>query len=224
MYLTEFEKETGLIKIGPLDDGIFGIEEFRKLFEWKKGHQVFTCVALVIDYMSPIRFYPLEDRKTKALDIVFQDRKAFAWNNDEVILAMIAYESLQYDPVLEEKKIIEKLRDEKLNEIQIEDDSIKKTVKLNELKKIKEILKTFTEENNLIEIMNKAPVINGYEISRLELLLTDKNSFYHVKRRKQFEPSAEKSGEVGESEKPKPKPKPKTDGPKRKKITPKPKR
>lgn len=203
MYLTEFEKETGLIKINPIQDGIFAIEDFRNIFKWKKGHQVFTCVALVIDYMSPIRYYPLEDRKIKAMDIVFQDRKAFMWNNDEILLAMIAYEALQYDAILEEKKIIEKLRDEKLSEIQMEDESAKKTIKLGELKKIKDILKTFTEENNLIEIINKAPVVNGYEISRLELLLTDKNSFYHVKKRKQFEPGI---GEKKSVDEPKEKP------------------
>lgn len=185
MYLLQLNPITGLVKEDPELDGYLAIESFRVLVQ-KEGYGIraLTAVALVIDYGSPIKNYNERERPKKAVEIVYNNREAILWNCDEIQLACINYKELQYNPTLEEKKIIDDLRVEKLDEIKEAPDTFEKQKKLRELGSINELSEQFDKKNGTKDLFTESPVRNGYSLSRLERKITDLKSFYYGKQQR----------------------------------------
>lgn len=195
MYLIEIDPITGLIKEDEVLDGWKAIPSFKALYE-KEGYglKALTCVALVMDYTSIIKNYSEKERPIKAMEIIFDNRKALNWNCDEVQLACINYKELQYNPTLEEKSLLEELRISKLNEIKNAKSSLEKAVLLKELSNINDLVKSFEAKNGTANTFNESPVRNGYALSRLEIKILDQKSFYYERKRRKSR-NADKSGE-----------------------------
>ena len=188
MYLLQLNPITGLVKEDVELDGYLAIESFRDLISKKGfGIKALTVVALVVDYGSPIKNYNERERPKKALEIVFNDRDAIQWNCNEIQLACINYKELQYNPVLEEKKIIEDLRVDKLEDIKNAPDSFEKQKLLRELGGINNLYEDFEKKNGSRDLFTESPVRNGYKLSRLEQKITDKKSFYYERRKHKSE-------------------------------------
>lgn len=193
MYLLELDPITGLIKEDKVLDHWMAIESFRDLVS-KKGYgiQALTCVALVMDYGSIIKNYNEKERILKAMEIVYNNRKAILWNCDEIQLACINYKELQYNPTLEEKELLDGLRIGKLEEIKNEKETAKKTFLLRELNGINDLHDSFEKKNGNKDLFAESIVRNGYALSRLERKILDKKSFYYERtKRQQSEPTGE---------------------------------
>lgn len=185
MYLCKLNSVTGLIDLSSDQDGFYAIPEFRKLLsDTKLGLQKLTCVALVVDYSSPIRQYHEKEKPLKAMDNVLNDRKAFLWNSDEIQEALLAYQALQHDLDLEEDKMLRGLRFEKQMQVSNEQDISKKLYLMQELQKIKNVIADFENQTAGKDLFENSPVRNGYSLSRLEQKLENKKSFYHVNTEK----------------------------------------
>jgi hypothetical protein len=194
MYLLQLDPITGLIKEDLELDGWMAIESFRNLVK-KKGYgiQALTCVALVMDYGSVIKNYSEKERPIKAMEIVFNNRKAILWNCDEVQLACINYKQLQYNPALEEKTILDDLRVAKLKEIKDETVTSKKTFLLKELSGINDLHESFNKKNEGKDLFSESIVRNGYALSRLEVKILDQKSFYYERKKREAEKKARES-------------------------------
>jgi hypothetical protein len=186
MYLLQLNPITGLIKEDDELDGWFAVESFRELVN-KEGYglRALTCVALVIDYGSLIKHYSEKERPLRAMEIVFNNRKALNWNCDEIQLACINYKELQYNPSLEEKTLLDELRITKLNEIKNADNTFKKTTFLKELSNINALHDSFDNKNGSKDLFLDSPVRNGYKLSRLEIKILDKKSFYYEREKRE---------------------------------------
>lgn len=198
MYLIEIDPITGLIKNDEVLDGWKAIPSFLALFE-KEGYGIkaLTCVALVMDYTSIIKNYSEKERPIKAMEIIFDDRKALNWNSDEVQLACINYKELQYNPTLEEKSLLDELRISKLNEIKNVKTSFEKTTLLKELSNINDLVKSFEAKNGASNVFNESPVRNGYALSRLEIKILDQKSFYYERKKRRAEERRSKESDSG---------------------------
>jgi hypothetical protein len=186
MYLLKINPFTGLLEDDDVLDGWMAIESFRNLVAMKGyGLHALTCVALVCDYASIIKNYSEKERPLKAMETVYNDRKAILWNCDEIQLACINYKQLQYNPKLEEKSLLDELRINKLNEIKEADDTYKKTLLLKELSNINDLHDSFDKKNGTKDFFESSPVRNGYTLSRLEVKILDQKSFYYERQRKQ---------------------------------------
>lgn len=200
MYLLKLNQYTGLVEEDNEFDNWYVIESFRDLIAKEKYEiRALTCVALVMDYASIIKHYSEKERPLKAMEIVFNNRKALNWNCDEIQLACINYKELQYNPSLEEKSLLEELRIVKLNEIKTEQSTFKKQVLLKELASINELHDSFDKKNGSKDLFAESPVRNGYKLSRLEVKILDKKSFYYERKKRESEAreraiAAEKSG------------------------------
>lgn len=195
MYLLQLDPFTGLIKEDLELDGWMAIESFRDLINTKGyGIQALTCVALVMDYGSIIKNYSEKERPLKAMEIVFNKRKALNWNSDEIQLACINYKEIQYNPSLEEKTLLDELRITKLNEIKNADNTFKKTLLLKELSNINDLHDSFDKKNGVKDMFAESPVRNGYKLTRLEVKILDKKSFYY--ERQQREQRAKEQAEL----------------------------
>jgi len=211
MYLLQINPFTGLIKEDDELDGWMAIESFRELVALKGyGIQALTCVALVIDYGSIIKNYSEKERPLKAMEIVFNDRKALNWNCDEIQLACINYKQLQYNPGLEEKTLLDELRISKLEEIKSADNTFKKTTLLKELSNISDLHDSFEKKNGGKDSFTESPVRNGYKLLRLEVKILDKKSFYYEREKRQKELAERENTKSGgnTSDKPGPPPPP----------------
>lgn len=188
MYLIEIDPITGLVKDDVVLDGWKSITSFRELVD-KEGYGIkaLTCVALVMDYTSIIKNYSEKERPIKAMEIIFDNRKALNWNCDEIQLACINYKELQYNPTLEEKSLLDELRIAKLNEIKNVKGSFEKTTLLKELSNINDLVKSFEVKNGTANTFNESPVRNGYALSRLEIKILDKKSFYYERKKRRAE-------------------------------------
>ena len=203
-YLLQFDPFTGLIKNEPEHDGWMAIEAFRDLVNAEGyGIKALTCVCLVMDYGSPIKQYSEKERPAKAMEMVYYNRSAILWNSDEIQFACIQYKELQYDAALEEKKMLEDLRRDKLDQIGSETEESKKKYLLKELNDINVMVDNFEKKNSGKDLFYKSPVRNGYALQRLEIKLTDKKSFYHDRekarereQRRQQEADAAAKGEA----------------------------
>lgn len=184
MYLTKINSKTGLVELEGEDDGIFAIKEFRELINTKAfGIQAFTCVALICDYLSPFRHYSENDREIKAMDQIYENRKELKIKNPLVQEAMIKYYALQYNHVIEEKKLLEEIKNKKLIEIRSESDDAEKMRKLKQLSDINKSLEEFNKKTNGDDLYSESPIRNGYKLSRLEQKLENSKSFYYVKEK-----------------------------------------
>lgn len=191
MYLLQLNTFTGLIKEDAELDQWMAIESFRNLVN-KDGYglHALTCVALVIDYGSIIKNYSEKERPLKAMEIVFNNRKALNWNSDEIQIACIAYKDLQYNPQLEEKTLLDELRITKLNEIKEADSTYKKTVLLKELSSINDLHDSFDKKNSSKDGFEESPVRNGYSLLRLEIKILDPKSFYYERKKRESDRQA----------------------------------
>lgn len=188
MYLLQLNSFTGLVKEDSELDGWTAIDSFRDLVI-KEGYgiQALTCVALVMDYASIIKNYSEKERPVKAMEIVYNNRKALNWNCDEIQLACINYKELQYNPSLEEKRLLDELRITKLNEIKEADNTFKKTTLLKELSAINDLHDSFDKKNGNKDLLTESPVRNGYSLTRLEIKILDKKSFYYERSKRELE-------------------------------------
>lgn len=186
MYLLQIDTFTGLVKEDPELDGFMAVPSFRELYN-KEGYGIkaITCVALYMDYGSIIKRYNDKERAEKAMEMVYDNRKAILWNSDEIQLALINYKELQYDKTLEEKKILDQMHLEKLSEIKDSESSYDKTVKMKELTQINNLMDSFDAKNQGKDLFKESPVRNGYTLQRLEILLTDKKSFYYEREERE---------------------------------------
>lgn len=192
MYLTKLDEKTGLVVIEDNDDGILAIKEFRDILNNEKhGIRCLTAIAITADYQSPYRYYSDTERHRKAQEEVTGDRNYWEWNVEEIQLALKKYDTLQYDPTLEEGRIHYDQKVRKLREIQEfdtlpPDDTKRKSTSVFQLKKeLKSInvdLDDYEKRISGKDIYNESPVKNGYKLSRLEQKLEKKNSFYHTGR------------------------------------------
>jgi hypothetical protein len=188
MYLTRINKETGLLIIEDGHDGILAISEFRDILNDKKlGLHCLTAVALAVDYQSPIKFYSAIDRPMKAMEESTGDRRAFEWNTDIIQRALKKYDSLQYDPTLEEGRIFYDQKVQKLKQMQEfssmnQDQRMSSKTSMASIKKeLREINKDITDYDIRIsdkDIYKESVMVNGYTLSRLEQKLEKKISFY----------------------------------------------
>jgi len=182
MYLVELGSD-GLVKVDGPNDGVRAIKEFRDILNDKKlGIECFTCIALVVDHLTSIRYYTDKDRPKKAMGIVMSNRSAFVWNQNKIQAALNKYDELQYNPVLEQKQLLMQMQMDKLNEIKVEKDNEKKVNLFKQLNTIKELINNFNKEYSDIDPYAEGPVKNGYSLSRLEEKLDDKSSFYHTRK------------------------------------------
>lgn len=141
MYLVELDPHTGLIQtLGPYD-GVRAIRDFRNLIDHHDfGIEAMTCVALVVDWLSPIRYYSESDKPKKAMYNVTGDRNYFPWDNDLIQIALKKYSELQYNPKLVEKNNLDSLLNDKLLDI--------KNIK-EEINSIKELQLQFKETRDV---------------------------------------------------------------------------
>ena len=125
MYLVELDSKTGLVKVNGAFDGVMAIREFRDVINDETlGIKCFTSIALTVDYLTPIKYYREKDRPYRAMGMANEgDRKAFDWNQEKIQQGLIAYNELQYNASVEEKKALDFMLLEKLQEIKLESDN-----------------------------------------------------------------------------------------------------
>lgn len=190
MYLTRLNSKTGLILIEDNEDGLLAIKEFRAILDSPDhGLHCLTAIALTADYQSTIKYYSDEDRPKKAMEEVTGNRKSWHWHVDLIQKALRKYDALQYDPTLEEGRIHYDQKVKKLKEIQRYDsvsdkDDIKKTsitLLKKELRAINVDIDDYDKRISGKDIYKDSPVVNGYQLSRLEQKLKKTNSFYNTK-------------------------------------------
>ena len=180
MYLVETDPSTGMVLHTGEHDGIMTIKEFKEVVNDKKlGIECLTSIALVVDWLSPIRHYSEEDRPKRAMYEVTSDRASFVWNQEKIQKALIKYSELQYNPDLVEKESLDNLRIKKLNDIRTNKDDSKTTELFKQLNIIKDLITKWDEANQDKNPFAEGPVVNGYLLSRLEEKLKDKHSFFN---------------------------------------------
>lgn len=178
MWLTSINRKTGNIDIENTQDGVFAIQDFKKIID-TYGLECLTCVALTVDYYSPIRQYAYKERHIKAMRNVTGNSEAFNWNEDPIQQACITYDKLQFHPDLHELAIIREMRLKKIRDIESSKDDDEKANYLKKLKEIRNLQEELEKSLDFENIAKSSPVVNGYELSRLEQKVKDKNSFYH---------------------------------------------
>lgn len=185
MYLVEISSRTGLVKEDPLLDGWMAIKSFNDVVNTPElGLQAFTVVALSCDYQSPLRYYSMKDRPYAAMKFVTGKRNAFVWEQDIIQQAMNDYLEIQKDQILEEGSLLDELKESQLIKIREETDNVKKTILFKEMAEINRLIKIYKKDNENRDIFAKSPVVNGYKLSRLEIKIKDKNSFYHDNKKR----------------------------------------
>jgi hypothetical protein len=191
MYLTRLDPKTGLLLIEDNEDGILAIKEFREILNSENlGLRCLTAIALTADYQSTIRYYSDKDRPRKAMEEVTGNRDAWPWNIEKIQIALRKYDSLQYDPTLEEGRIhydqkVRKLKEIKLFETSPAEDPKRKLTSVAQLKKelraVNVDIEDFEKRISGKDIYSESPVVNGYTLSRLEQKLENDKSFYHTR-------------------------------------------
>jgi len=181
MYLVELDKLTGLVKIEKGHDGIMAVKEFRDLVHDKTlGVEALTCVALHIDWQSPIRFWIERDRPIKAQKMVYKKRDAIVWKQEKIQAALNAYSELQYHPDLVEKASLDEMLRVQMKDIKAAKTNEQKTPLFKQLRDIKDLLKIWHADNKDLDLTAGGPVVNGYKLARLEEKRLDKDSFYNT--------------------------------------------
>ena len=181
MYLVDVDTVSGLVKVEGSYDGLMFVKEFREVVnDPMLGVECMTCIALVADWLTPIRYYTERDRPIKAMRNVMNNGTAFIWKQKKIQEALIKYKELQYNPALVEKNTLDSMLIEKLNEIKKEKNKQKQIDLFNQLSTIKELLKSWNKQNEDINPYADGPIEGGYPLSRLEEKLKDRNSFYNV--------------------------------------------
>ena len=184
MYLTRINPKTGLVDIGGTQDGVMAIKEFRELINAKEfGLEAFTCVALTMDHLTPHRNYAYIERHKKAMRNVTGDASKYPWKNDLIQAALQKYEFLQYNQELEELKEYDGMQHRKFEEVRTEADDVKKLHLMMELQKIKRARKAFSDGVDQAALLDDAPSKGDYNLSRLEQKLSNKKSFYYVRKK-----------------------------------------
>lgn len=170
MFLLELDIKTGLIEENPPSSGWRGIKRFRDLYD-KKGIKALTVIALTCDYLSVFSNYKTADRFQRALEEIYGKRTALKIDDDLIVQAMEAYNELQFDPDLEQKRINNDIKLRLLNKIaeanKKEDDAEIGRLTL-QLHKHEESLAKFNLRFNKKEAIARSVTGNGYELTRIE--------------------------------------------------------
>ena len=183
MYLVEIDPVDGLVKVDGSYDGIRAIKEFREIINDKElGRECMTAIALVADWLTPIRYYSEEDRPKKAMHDVANDRNAFIWKQEKIQVALNKYKDLQYNPNLVEKERLDEMQMLKLEQIKKEKSSTKQVTLFQQLNVIKGLIEAWNKSNEDSNPYAEGPVENGYLLSRLEEKLNDRHSFYNAQK------------------------------------------
>lgn len=183
MFLTRIDPKTGLVDLGGTDDGIMAIIDFRKIIQTPKlGIECFTCIALTVDYLSPIHFYPAKERHIRAMKNITGKSNSFLWANDFIQKACLTYSDLQYNPIFEEREMLLEMRLAKLADIKDAADDLKKRTLFADLEKIKSLQDKFNKNTDIESALQESSAAGDYNLSRLEKRIIDKKSFYHEKR------------------------------------------
>tara|TARA_A100000172_G_C3044260_1_gene111884 strand:- start:70843 stop:71499 length:657 start_codon:yes stop_codon:yes gene_type:complete len=188
MYLTKINPKTNLVDISNVKDGVLAIKAFADVINNEKfGIEAFTCIALSVDYGSPMRKYPKLERPQAAMRLVSGTVKKFNWNNDLIMEACDVYEQLQFNEDLEEISIIRSMRLEKLAELKDTTDVMKRAQILIDIEKIKKMQQRYSDADQSRFLDESESKKNNYNLSRLENKLKNKNTFYHVRKKLQRE-------------------------------------
>jgi hypothetical protein len=190
MYLTEIDPKTGFLSVGKSKDGILAIKEFREILNNEDlGLPCLTAIALVVDYLSPKRFYDENDRPRAAMEETTGDRDKWPWKNEIIQKALIKYNDLQYDSDAEEERLHRQRKVNTLRKIkecenltleeQVEKGYNKSSL-LKDLRNINKDIDEFNKRINKSEIYKNSPVENGYSLSRIEQKLLKKRSHYNI--------------------------------------------
>ena len=180
MYLVELDPKDGLILVDGQYDGVMSIKEFREIINNPElGRECMTAIALTLDWQSPLRYYTEKDRPGRSMKEVKQDIKAFVWDREEIQAALIKYSDLQYNASLVEKHQYDQMEMEIMAEIRAEKDRSKQLEGFKQLDTIKGLKGNWIKQNADLNPFAEGPIVNGYQLSRLEEKSNDRNSFYH---------------------------------------------
>ena len=181
MYLVELDPLDGMVLIGKQFDGVMAIKEFRNVVNDKElGRACMTAIALSVDHLSKIKYQTPKDRPGKAMKVVTNNLNKWVWNQEKIQLALKKYDELQYDPVIEEKRLLDGMLTSTLIEIRdfkgIDADKIQK---FSQLEKIQKLVESWNRKNEDLNPYAGGPVEEGYTLSRLEEKERDRHSFYN---------------------------------------------
>lgn len=198
MYLTKINPETGMVDISKTQDGVLAITAFREVInDPNLGLACFTAIALTVDHLSPKRNYNENDRPRVAMEEVSGNRDKWVWNQEKIQVALVKYSELQYDPDIEEGKIHTQRKMNKLIEFKEAEEYHAKprnkddqelthkspSTIAGELRKINEDIREYNKNVQGKDLYKDSPANQGeYNLSRLEILVKKKNSFYKDKR------------------------------------------
>ncbi len=197
MYLTILNQKTGLVNLDDVNDGVLSIKCFRDLIEDKSlGLECFTCVAMTVDYKSPIRYFAFKERHNRAMREVTGDGKKYRWgHNQKIVEACIMYAELQYDPKIDELDQLNELWLSKLKSAKDEDDSEKKLSLIKKSSEVKKLIENILKGESRDSLLDNAPTKNGYKLSRLEIKVQQRKSFYHEQQKRESAVTAKRKRE-----------------------------
>lgn len=188
MYLVRINPKTNLVDIEDTQDGVLSIKAFSDVINHKDfGLECFTCIALAVDYASPMRRYPYKERPAATMRFVTGKADKWGWAQDLIMEACGVYEQLQFNPDLEQINLLKEMEVDKLAELSVAKDFYERKTAMKELDEIKQMKRKYTDEDESRLIDESETKKNGYKLSRLEMKLKNKNTFYHVRRKKQRE-------------------------------------
>lgn len=187
-----------MVDISKTQDGVLAITAFREVInDPNLGLACFTAIALTVDHLSPKRNYNENDRPRVAMEEVSGNRDKWVWNQEKIQVALVKYSELQYDPDIEEGKIHTQRKMNKLIEFKEAEEYHAKprnkddqelthkspSTIAGELRKINEDIREYNKNVQGKDLYKDSPANQGeYNLSRLEILVKKKNSFYKDKR------------------------------------------
>lgn len=169
MYLIQLN-EYGNISDCPSNSGWKAIKEFRVLVE-KYDIKYFLFVALSIDYLSPYSNYSDKERLIKAKEEVFGKSFKMNYEDEYILQAIEKYRILQFNPNLEQDRIMRNIQIRILNNINIanqNEDEVEIEKQTNRLSKHNKAIDEFQKNFKKDDEIKKAVTKNGYELSRIE--------------------------------------------------------
>lgn len=169
-----------MVDLSDINDGVLAIKEFKNVIDAEHlGIQAFTAIALTIDHETPWKFYDYKERHIKAMREVTGNGESFNWGDDLIQLALKKYDELQYNPTIKELQLLEEIQHKKIEQVETAEDLDEKQKLLKGLGEIRTLRKEMISSINMTEVLNDAPTINGYTLTRLEQKVKNDKSFYH---------------------------------------------
>lgn len=197
--MTRIDKNTNLVDISDVNDGVLAIKAFADVINHPDlGIRCFTCIALAVDYGSVYRRYPVNERPKAAMRFVTGSVETFHWDQDLIMEACYVYNELQFNEDMEEIRILQVMRVEKLTELKDAKDFETRKRILTEIKRIKEDQSRYSDSafNKLLD--DSESKSNGYKLRRLEQKQKNKNTFYYGRKAARTEKPIGPTGTTGE--------------------------